>query len=95
MENSATNRLFLPFLYKFTKEKTELLDKINQLLATQDMMKEEKNELRDEIELLEICINCLKFFILLWWRIFYLAVTELKVAEYQIKSLIIRFNEFQ
>lgn len=62
MENSATDSLFLPSLYKFTKEKTELLDKINQLLATQDMLTEDKNELRDEIELLEMCINCLKVF---------------------------------
>lgn len=63
MENSATNiGCFYHLCINLQRKKTELLDKVNQLLATQDMMKEEKNELRDEIELLEICVNCLKVF---------------------------------
>lgn len=63
MENSATDRLFLPSLYKFTKEKkTDLHDKINQLLAIQDMMTEDKNKLSGEIELLEMYTNCLNVF---------------------------------
>lgn len=44
------------------KKKTDLHDKMNQLLAIRDMMTEDKNKLRGEIELLEMYTNCLNVF---------------------------------
>lgn len=44
------------------RKKTDLHDKINQLLAIRDMMTEDKNKLRGEIELLEMYTNCLNVF---------------------------------
>lgn len=58
-KNNDADWLLLVSVNKLTQEKNELCEKINQLLASQNMVKD-NNELRDKIECLQMYVYSLK-----------------------------------